>query len=110
MFKVWLTFLLCSAVFGATITVPNANTNTVGNISGGGPPDSTPGVTQMLYASSQFAGPISISKISFRAVPGTGPVDIDYGNVSVYLATSPKSPDAASPNRMSQTFADNIGP
>jgi hypothetical protein len=110
MFKACLTVVFCSAVFGATVTVPNSQTNSPGNIQGGGPPNATPGITQMLFASNQFPGPMNITILSFRAVPGTGPVDVDYGNVMVYLATSPKSPDPASANPMTTTFADNVGP
>lgn len=110
MFRVSLAVLFCSVVFGGTIVVPNAQTNSPGNLQNGGPPVPVPGVSQMLYSSSQFAGPISITDISFRAVAGSGPVGIDYGNVSVYLSTSPKSPDGGSANRASETFADNLGP
>lgn len=112
MWKTWLTIAIfgLGASFGASITVPNAQTNSTGNIQGGGPPTTTPGVTQMLFDASQFPGPMLINKLSFRAVAGSGPVDIDYGNVNVYLSTSPRSPDAASPDRMSLTFADNQGP
>jgi len=110
MFKTWLMIVFCTTVYGGTITAPNAQTNSPGNLQAPAPLESTPGVTQMLFASSEFSGPISITAISFRAAPGTGPVDIDYGNVSVYLSTSPKSPDATSANRMSMTFAENMGP
>ena len=110
MIKCSLAVVFCSAVFGGTIVVPNAQTNSSGNLQNGGPPTPFPGVSQMLYASSQFTGPITITDISFRPKVGTGPVAIDYGNVSVYLSTSTKSPDESSANRMSETFADNIGP
>jgi len=110
MFRVSLAVLFCSAVFGGTITVPNAQSNSPGNLQNGGPPTPVPGVSQMLYSSSQFTGPINITAISFRSVAGSGPVDVDYGDVQVYLSTSPKSPDGSSANPMSLTFADNAGP
>lgn len=111
MFRLWLTVVLCSsALLAGTITVPNAQTDASGNLQNGGPPVPVPGITQMLFDSSQFTGPILITALSFRPKAGTGPVDIDYGDVSVYLSTSPKSPAATSPNPMSLTFDDNKGP
>lgn len=110
MFKGCLSVVFCTAMFGGAITVPNAQTSSPGNIQGGAPRDPTPGISEMLFASNQFPGPILITVLSFRSVPGAGPVDIDYGDVSVFLSTSPRSPDATSANPMSLVFADNMGP
>src|SRR4051794_191386 len=105
MIKACLALVLCTAAFGGTIVVPNDKTSAEGNLQNGGPPSPFPGISEMLFDASQFpTGRILISSISFRAKVGSGPVDIAYGDVDVYLSTSSKSPDGGSPNRMSETF------
>jgi len=89
-----------------TIVVPNAETNSPGNAEGSLPSSPTDVISQRLFGSDQFPGPINIIGLSsFRAAPGTGPLDGTFGTVSVYLSTSPNSPTS-----MSTTFANNIGP
>jgi hypothetical protein len=101
----------CLAAFGSTIVVPNANTSVVGNDT-----DSSAGSgdfrSQELLGAGQFAsvgGPILINQLSFRAVPGTGPLDFSMTSLNLYLSTSPKFPNTGGP-LMSTTFADNVGP
>ena len=100
--------------FGSTIVVPNANTNTVGNET-----DSVDGTAtfrfQELLGSGQFASvgsSLLIDQLSFRAAPGTGPVDFSITSMSLFLSTSPRFPNTGGPPNtlMSSTFADNVGP
>jgi hypothetical protein len=100
----------CLAAFGSVIVVPNSNTSVVGNET-----DTVPGTgdfrDQELLGSGQFAsvgGPILIDQLSFRAVPGTGPVDFSMTLLNLFLSTSPKFPNTGGP-LMSTTFADNVG-
>ena len=101
----------CLAAFGSTIVVPNFNTGNVGNDT-----DSVDGTgdirSQQLLGSGQFSsvsGPLLIDQLSFRAAPGTGPVDFTMTSLNLYLSTSPKFPNTGGP-LMSTTFADNVGP
>jgi hypothetical protein len=101
----------CLAAFGSTIVVPNVNSSAVGNDT-----DSSDGSgdfrSQELLGAGQFAsvgGPILINQLSFRAAPGTGPVDFSMTSLNLYLSTSPKFPNTGGP-LMSETFADNVGP
>lgn len=93
-----------------TIVVPNGLTNLPGKNNTGGVGQYAGQIIQQLYASGQFPGAINITGLSFRAAPGTGPVDLTDGSMSVYLSTSPNSPNSTSGTLMSTTFADNIGP
>jgi hypothetical protein len=113
MCKSKLVFLMAVslAAFGSVIVVPNANTNVVGNDL-----DSSDGSGdfrgQELLGAGQFAsvgGPILIDQLSFRAVPGLGPVDFSMSSLNLFLSTSPKFPNTGGP-LMSSTFADNVGP
>jgi len=113
MFRAKLAFLFAAsslAAFGSVIVVPNSNTSVVGNetdtISGTGDFRD-----QELLGSGQFAsvgGPILIDQLSYRAVPGTGPVDFSMTVFNLFLSTSPKFPNTGGP-LMSATFADNVG-
>lgn len=113
MSKAKLVFLFaasCLAAFGSAIVVPNANTTTVGNDT-----DSIPGSgdvrSQELLGSGQFVsvgGPILIDQLSFRATPGTGPVNFSIATMNLFLSTSPKFPNTSGP-LMSTTFSDNVG-
>jgi hypothetical protein len=101
----------CLAAFGNTIVVPNFNAGNVGNET-----DSVAGTgdvrSQQLLGSGQFAsvgGSLLIDQLSFRAAPGTGPVDFTMTSLSLYLSTSPKFPNTGGP-LLSTTFADNVGP
>jgi len=110
MVKVWLIPVLCTAAFGGTIVVPNAETSTPGN--GSGPPNAGPGIYQELFGAGQFASvsQIDITGVSFRAAPGAGALDFTLGTLNLYLSTSPNYPNSTSGPLMSSTFANNIGP
>jgi hypothetical protein len=111
MVKFWVVAVVCTSAFAGTIVVPNAEKNVPGNDVAGGPSSPTPSIFQELFGSGQFTstGPIEITKLSWRAAPGMGPVDIGLGNVSLYLSTSPNFPNSSGP-LMSTTFANNVGP
>lgn len=108
-----LAFVSCMALLVSVvgmadvIVVPNANTNTPGNSNGTAPSSPTDIIAQELFGPGQFTsvGAIDITGFSFRADPGTGPVDWTIATVDVYVSTSPNSPSS-----MSTTFANNIGP
>src|SRR5579863_4366025 len=106
------TVLLAPAVGVAdTIVVPNGNTNSPGNSNGTEPGSPVPIVVQILMDPNQFpTGPIEITGMSFRALPGAGPVDLSFGDVSLSLSTSPNFANSISGPLMSTTFADNTGP
>ena len=115
MSKLKLAFVLattCSAAFGSTIVIPNANTNTVGNqadTSTGGSGDIR---SQQLLGSGQFTsvgGSLLIDQLSFRTAPGMGSLDLTVTTLNLFLSTSPKFPNTGGP-LMSATFADNVGP
>jgi hypothetical protein len=94
-----------------TIVVPNGNANSPGNSDGNEPASPVPFIAQILIDPNQFpAGPIDITGLSFRALPGGGPVDESFGNASLSLSTSPNFANSTSGPLMSTTFANNIGP
>jgi len=101
----------CFAAFGSTIVVPNSNTSTVGNqpdVLGG----SGDGRSQELLGSGQFAsvgGSLLIDQLSFRAAPGTGPLNLTVTTLNLFLSTSSRTPNTSG-TLMSATFADNVGP
>ncbi len=105
MLKAWLIAALCTPAFGSIIVLPNAETNSPGGLNGTAPSSPVSIVVQALFASNQFPGAMDITGASFRADPGTGPVDWTFSSTSIYLSTSPNSPSS-----MSTTFANNIGP
>jgi len=115
-FAVLILLLCCFAAhaFGATIVVPSAQASVVGN-DNSGPLTANNGSfeVQIDVGSGQFSsltGPIDITGFSFRAEPGTGPVDVTVGNISVSLSTSPNYPNSTGHPLMSATFANNVGP
>jgi hypothetical protein len=103
----------CSAAFGSTIVIPNANTSAVGNQVDNPSPGPENIRSQELLGSGQFAsvgGPLLIHQLSLRTYPGTGPLDLSVSLLNLYLSTSPKFPNGNASGLMSVTFADNIGP
>ncbi|HLH40678.1 MAG TPA: hypothetical protein VKX39_16120 [Bryobacteraceae bacterium] len=103
---------LSSWAFGNTVVVPNNNLINRGNTSD--PYPTTPGSLEIqeLLGSGQFhSSPITITGISFRAAPGTGPVNAKIGSLTVTVSTSPNFPNTiAGGPLMSSTFANNAGP
>jgi hypothetical protein len=105
------TISLCGIAFGNTVVVPNANTSVTANDKSGPIPTTPISIrAQTIVHPSQFPqGPISISRLSVRAAPGTGPLQVPItGNV--YLSTSRTWPDASGNPMLSAAFADNVGP
>jgi uncharacterized protein (TIGR03437 family) len=72
---------------------------------------------QQLVGNGQLPSPtFMVTGISFRAAPGTGPINATIGNLSVYLSTSPNYPNTNGTGQsgnpktlMSTTFANNVG-
>lgn len=110
MFALSAVLLLPAVGVASTIVLPNANTNSPGNTNGGEPGSPVAVIVQILADPDQFStGPIDITGLSFRALPGTGPVDESFGESSISLSTSPNFANSTSGPLMSTTFADNIG-
>lgn len=68
---------------------------------------------QIDFGAGQFSsltGPVDITGFSFRAKPGTGPVDATIGSLSVSLSNSPNFPNSVGHPLLSTTFANNVGP
>ena len=110
--KFLLNFTLAACttmVFGATLVVPNENRPFSGNASEPFPKGQQSIELQELLGSGQFhSNPMTISAISFRAAPGSGPVNVTVGSLSVTLSSSPNSPNGGG-KPMSSTFANNVG-
>jgi len=63
---------------------------------------------QQVYSANDFDGismlPALITELSFAARPASRPIDVNLQNIQINLSTTPRDPD-----RLSNTFADNIG-
>jgi uncharacterized protein (TIGR03437 family) len=97
----------------SSVVAPNANANTAGNAAGALPTMAESIEFQQIVGSGQLPGySINITGISFRAAPGTGPVNFTIGSLSLYLSTSPNYPNTTGGGKtlMSSTFANNAGP
>jgi hypothetical protein len=107
-------FCYTANVFGSTIVVPNAQASAVGDDNSGSLVGNQGSLeVQIDVGRGQFSslpGPIEITGFSFRAEPGTGPVDVTIGNLSISLSTSPNYPNSTGHPLMSATFANNVGP
>ena len=104
---------LCAAAMGATVTVPGAWTSTSGTS------EPLPILTNSTFRDQELIGPeqfgsgtaLLITKIGFRAFPGSGPLSATITNLTVHLSTSPLFPNSDNGRtQMSTTYADNIGP
>ena len=96
-----------------TIVAPNSNASTAGNASNALPTGPVSIELQEIVGAGQLPStPIEITGLSFRAAPGTGPINATIGNLSVYLSTSPNVPNSKTSgfSLMSPTFAQNVGP
>src|SRR5215471_1268083 len=86
-----------SPALASSIVVPNLQTNTVGNSSDSVNPGDPDIRFQQLFGSGQFlsavSGPILIDQFSFRTKPGTGPMNVSFGNVDLNMSTSPRFPN-----------------
>ena len=104
--------MLPSVAFAGNVVVPNGNIFGPGNASDPLPNPSQTIELQELLGPGQFhSSPITITAISFRAKPGSGPVNGSIGSLSVSLSTSPNFPNTsgAGATLMSPTFANNVG-
>lgn len=101
---------LSAHAFGQSVVIPNANATVAGNAASGLPSTPVSAEFQTVYDPSQFsAGPIYITGFSFRAAPGTGPLNFTVSG-NAYLSTSPHSPNSTEGPLLSTTFANNVGP
>src|SRR4030081_817259 len=106
------TSVLLAPAFGAFLVVPNAQTNSPGNmldIVGGG----TAGRQQEVFGRGQFqvGGPLLISQFALRAAPGTGAASLASTSLMVHLSTSSFAPNTSGGNILiTGTFANNLGP
>jgi len=97
---------------GTTLVVPNNLATSAGNSSEFQVPATPVSIEfQELLGSGQFhSSPITITGISFRAAPGTGPVTESIGSLTVTLSNSPNFPNSnGTVPLMSSTFANNVG-
>jgi hypothetical protein len=98
--------LCCTVAFAATDVVPNGYGSLLGGDNSGTLPTTAfSGEFQQVFASGEFpaAGPINITGFNFRALPGTGAVQVTVsGNVFVSYSNNP-------PQSISATFANNVG-
>ena len=103
---------LSSLAFGATLVAPGSNSGVAGNAQGTLPTTAESIEIQEAIGSGQFpSSPIAITAISFRAAPGTGPINGTIGNLTVTLSTSPNFPNTnGGKPLLSSTFANNVGP
>ena len=111
----WL-LILCAfaaAAIGATVTVPGAWVNTAGTS------EPLPIFTNSTLRDQELIGPeqfgsgtaLVITKIAFRAFPGSGPVSGRATSLAVHLSTSPLFPNTDNGRaQMSPTYANNVGP
>ncbi|GEM_PF-879006 len=104
--------VLSSRAAGNTMVVPNNNLTSQGRSTIPFPTTAQSLEFQELLGAGQFhSSPITITGISFRAAPGTGPVNATIGNLTVTLSTSPNYPNTnGGGTLMSSTFASNAGP
>jgi uncharacterized protein (TIGR03437 family) len=110
---VFVAALLGGHAVGQSIVVPNANATTAGGDTSGALPSVPFSIEfQNVVDPGQFgsvSGPIYITGFSFRAAPGTGPLNVTISG-SVTLSTSPNYPSSAGGHTLlSTTFANNVG-
>ena len=117
MYKTTLVLAACFAVPALSapiyVVAPNFNAGVVGNSPDNITGDSGNNRFQEDIGRGQFTafnGPVWITEVAFRAVPGTGTVNFPISNVDLYLSTSPLFPNTnGGQNLISSTFADNVG-
>ena len=105
--------LSCAVALGATLTVPGSWSGTAGTS------EPLPILTNSTLRDQELIGPeqfgsgtaLLITKIGFRAFPGSGPVSGSATNLAVHLSTSPLFPNTDNGRvQMSTTYANNVGP
>jgi uncharacterized protein (TIGR03437 family) len=108
-----LVSLACSsAAFGNALVVPNGAAIGPGNTLAAYPTTPQSLEVQELLGPGQFhSSAITITGISFRARPGSGPINASIGTLTVNLSSSPNFPNSnGGATLMSSTFANNVGP
>lgn len=107
--KIALWFVvICTAAFGDTLVVPNAQTSAPGNAAL--TLNSAPFRFQEVVGAGQFTAPILINAIRLRAAPGTGAVNANYSSYKVTLSTTQAYPNTANGHTLiSTTYANNTG-
>jgi len=116
--KTGLFFLLLPGTLAIASTTVVPTLNTAGNAVNSLPTTSSSLEIQQLVGNGQLPSPsFTITGLSFRAAPGTGPINATIGNLSVTLSTSPNYPNTNGTGQsgngktlMSPTFANNVGP
>jgi hypothetical protein len=102
----------CVLAMGAAVTVPGSWNSTAGTS------EPLPILTNSTLRDQELIGPeqfgsgtaLLITKIAFRAFPGSGPVSGSATNLTVHLSTSPLFPNTDNGRiQMSTTYANNIG-
>ncbi len=97
-----------SSAFANNVVVPGTVT-TVGNSKAPLAASGSIEIQELISSGPIPASPITVTGLSFRAAPGTGPITGSIGNLSIYLSTSPNSPNSSFGSLMSPTFANNVG-
>jgi uncharacterized protein (TIGR03437 family) len=95
-----------------TVVGPNANATATGNAQNALSTTPVSLEVQQIVGSGQMpSGTIIITGMSFRAAPGSGPINANIGSLSVYLSTSPNYPNTSGGGKtlMNPTFAYNAG-
>jgi len=104
---------LCSLAMAAVVTVPGSWANTAGTS------QPLPLLTNASFRYQQLVGQeqfgsgtaLLITKIGFRAFPGSGPLNSTSTSMIVHMSTSPLFPNTDNGRTiMSTTFANNVGP
>ena len=104
---------LCSAAAAATVTVPGSWGSTAGTS------QPLPILSNANFRYQQLIGPeqfgsgtaLLITKIAFRAFPGSGPLNSTVTTLTVHMSTSPLFPNTDNGRTiMSTTYANNVGP
>ncbi len=97
--------------FASEIIVPNSLETTEGDVRNAFPffaNDPNGSTYQQVYSSSEFSAatePGIITSISFRLDESAGVVSLTITDLKIFLSTTNASPDS-----LSATFADNVGP
>ncbi len=103
----------CALALGATVTVPGAWSSNAGTS------EPLPILSNSTLRDQELIGPeqfgsgtaLLITKIGFRAFPGSGPLSATATSLVVHLSTSPLFPNTDNGRvQMSTTYANNVGP
>ena len=110
--RLFLVLLSGTFALASTAVSPTANLSTAGNATNPLPLTSSSFEFQQLIGNGQLPSPtFLVTGLSFRAAPGTGPINAKIESLSVYLSSSPNYPNTSGTGKtlMSTTFASNFG-